>query len=205
MRADEFYMCEEDNVFDELSALYEEIKACPYADAPGLDLDLEWAEEDYYLDLLSDSLDAEIEEDYGSDRVDVQRGDIIIAEVYQEGRNINLEHRVRPFVVTYATMNYAYGFQITHANPSSLANYRVEIPDYASCGLRQPSAFMVNMVRGVAIQRIHYKIGHITEESKRALLAKLFEIKENRDGVYTDCALNDRIDYTIENVERIVC
>lgn len=205
MREDEFYICEEDNIFEELSALYEEIKPSPYADAPDLDPDLEWAEEEHYLELLSDSLDTEIEEGYGSDRVDVQRGDIIIAEVYQEGQNINLGHTIRPFVVTYATMNYVYGFQITHANPSSLINYRVEIPDYASCGLRQPSAFMVNMIRGVAIQRIHYKIGHITEIQKQALLDKLYEIKENNDGLFDDCLLNDRIDMTIDNVERIIC
>lgn len=205
MKETGFYICEEDNVFDTLSHLYEEIKLCPYADAPGLDPDLEWAEENYYLDLLSEDDFIEVEESYGINQIDVQCGDVVLASVYQEGPNRNLSHQIRPFLVTYATMNYAYGFQISHANPASLVNYRVEIPDFAACGLRQPSAFMTNMVRGVAIQRIRYRIGHITEEQKQALLNKLYDIKENRDSVYTNCLLNDRIDFTIEKVEQIRC
>lgn len=205
MKETGFYICDEDNVFDTLSALYEEIKPCPYADAPGLDPDLEWSEEDYYLKLLSNEDFIEVEEDYGVDRVAVQRGDIVLAEVYQEGPNRNIAHRIRPFLVTYATMNYAYGFQITHSNPASLVNYRVEIPNYTSCGLGHPSAFMTNMVRGVATQRIIRRIGHITEEQKQALVNKLYEIRDNKDGLYSECLLNDRLDITIENVWRIAC
>ena len=204
MREDEFYICEEDNVFDELSALYEELKPSPYADAPGLDPDLEWAEEDYYLELLSDET-AEVEEAYSVDTVDFQRGDILLAEVYQDGIKKNYEHIVRPFLVIHANAYRAYGFQLTTSSPASLLNYKVEIPNYAACGLNGPSSFMTNMLRGVDIQRLKRRIGHITEEQKQALLNKLYDIRDNKDSLYTDCPLSDRIDITIENVWRIVC
>lgn len=205
MITDQFYICDEDNVFDTLNELYEDLPICPYAGAPGLDPDLEWGEEDYYLNLLGDSLGAELEEDYGSDQFDLQRGDIVVAEVYQDGPNHNLRHKVRPFLITYATANYMYGFQISHSTPPSLEDYRVEIPNYAACGLREPCSFMVNMVRGVDIRRIKFKVGHITPEAAQALLQKLYEIEADVDGIYEDCLLKDRIASTITNVERIRC
>ena len=203
MKETEFYICEEDNIFDELSALYEDLKPCPYAGAPGLDPSLEWSEEDKYLELIVGN--KEVEEAYGVDQVDFQRGDILLASVYQEGRNKNLDHLVRPFVVIYANAYRVYGFQLSTTCPSNLIKYSVEIPNHTMCGLRQPSRFTVNMIRGVDIQRLQRRIGHITEEQKQVLLNKLFEIKENKDNQYTDCLLNDRIDITIENVERIIC
>lgn len=204
MREDEFYLCEEDNVFDTLSSLYEELTTSPYASAPGLDPNLEWDEEEYYLDLLSDET-ADIEEAYGADAVDFQRGDILLAEVYQEGPNRNDEHKVRPFLVIYANAYRVYGFQLTTSSPASLLNYKVEIPNYAACGLNGPGSFMTNMLRGVDIQRLKRRIGHITEEQKQVLLNKLYDIRDNADGLYTDCPLRDRIDITIENVWRIIC
>ena len=202
MREDEFYMCEEDNVFDVLSSLYEELKPSPYADAPGLDLALEWEEETDYFDVVNEDLQ---EEGYSSDQVDFQRGDILLASVYQYGSNINREHNVRPFLVIYATASRAYGFQLSTSHPASLLDYIVEIPNHTAAGLERQCAFMVNMIRGVDCQRLIARIGHITEDQKRVLLNKLFDIKENKDGLYTDCMLNDRIDITIENVERIIC
>lgn len=200
-----FYICEEDNVFDTLSHLYEEIKPCPYADAPGLDPNLEWDGEEDYLDLLSNEGFIEVEEAYSTCSVDFQRGDILLAEVYQEGPNRNYEHRVRPFLAIYANAYRVYGFQLTTSSPASLLNYKVEIPNYAACGLNGPGSFMTNMLRGVDIQRLKRRIGHITEEQKQVLLNKLYDIRDNVDGLYTDCPLNDRIDITIENVWRIHC
>ena len=204
MREDEFYMCEEDNVFDVLSSLYEELKPSPYADAPDLDFDLEWSEEAAYLDLVTEDFQ-EVEDNYGSDAIDFQRGDILLASVYQYGPNINKAHSVRPFLVIYATASRAYGFQLSTSRPVSLLDYIVEIPNYADAGLERQCAFVVNMIRGVDRQRLIYRIGHITESQKRVLLDKLFEIKENKNGLYTDCMFTDRIDMTIENVERIIC
>ena len=204
MREDEFYICEEDNIFDELSALYEELKPSPYIDAPGLDPDLEWAEEDFYLELLSDKT-TEVEEAYDVDAVDFQRGDILLAEVYQDGAKKNYDHMIRPFLVIYANAYRVYGFQLTTSSPTSLLNYKVEIPNYAACGLNGPGSFMTNMLRGVDIQRLKRRIGHITEEQKQVLLNKLYDIRDNKDGLYTDCPLSDRIDITIENVWRIIC
>ena len=205
MREDEFYICEEDNIFDELSALYEELQPCPYADAPGLDPDLDWAEEDYYLDLLSDNKILDIEEAYNGNSVDFQCGDILLASVYQYGENINKEHKIRPFLVIYANAYRAYGFQLSTSHPKSLLDYLVEIPNYVEAGLERQCSFMVNMIRGVDMPRLIARIGHITEVQKQALLKKLYDIQKNKDGLYTDCMLNDRIDITIENVERISC
>ena len=204
MDENQFFMCEEDNVFDTLSSLYEELTPSPYAGAPGLDPDLEWSEEDYYLDLLLDE-PAEVEEAYGVDTVDFQRGDILLAEVYQDGIKRNYEHIIRPFLVIYANAYRVYGFQLTTSSPASLLNYKVEIPNYAACGLNGPGSFMTNMLRGVDIQRLKRRIGHITEEQKQVLLNKLYDIRDNVDGLYTDCPLKDRIDITIENVWRIHC
>ena len=41
--------------------------------------------------------------------------------------------------------------------------------------------------------------------ARRDIMSKLYDIQENKNGLYTDCMLNDRIAYTIENVERIYC
>ena len=89
MQGNNFYICDEDNVFDELSALYEELRPSLYVDAPELDLSLEWAEEVDYLDLLPDDA-SELEEAYGTYPVDFQTGDILLAEVFQYGSSINL-------------------------------------------------------------------------------------------------------------------
>jgi mRNA-degrading endonuclease toxin of MazEF toxin-antitoxin module len=204
MREDQFFICEEDNIFDTLSALYEEVKPCPYATAPGLDPDLEWEEEINYIDLPTEDT-LEIDEAYGTDSIDFQRGDILLASVYQYGENTNPEHKVRPFLVIYSNAYRAYGFQLSTSHPNSLLNYRVEVPNYQDCGLERPCAFMVNMIRGVDLQRLIARIGHITEVQKQALLNKLSDIKENKDGLYTDCMHADKIDLTISNIEKIYC
>ena len=204
MTDDQFFICEEDNVFDTLSALYEDLKPSIYAAAPDLDLSLEWDEESNYSDLIvEDTCDRE--EAYDVNPVDFQTGDILLASVYQYGENINKEHNVRPFLVIYANAYRAYGFQLSTSHPKTLLDYIVEIPNYAEAGLIRPCAFVVNMVRGVDMSRLIARIGHITESQKQALLDKLYDIQENKDGLYTDCILNDRIDSTIENVERIRC
>ncbi len=206
MREDEFYICEEDNVFDELSALYEEIKPCPYADAPGLDLTLDYEGVEEYLSEFPENLLETIDEaSYSVNPVDIYSGDIVLASIYQDGQHRNLAHLVRPFLVTSANAYMAYGFQFTTSNPESLFDYLVEVPNWAESGLVRPSKILVNMVRGVQHCYLLRYIGHITEEQKQALLGKLYDIKENKDGLYTNCPLNDRIDITIENVERIRC
>ena len=98
-----------------------------------------------------------------------------------------------------------YGFQLTSGNPASLANYLVNIPDYEAAGIKLPSNFLLNMVRGVAISRLKRRIGHITESQKQSIIKKLYEIKKNKDGLYSNCELNDRIDVTIDNINRIRC
>ena len=42
MKNNDFFMCEEDNVFDQLSALYEDLQPAVYNNAPALDLSFEW-------------------------------------------------------------------------------------------------------------------------------------------------------------------
>lgn len=206
MREDEFYICEEDNVFDTLSSLYEDLKPCPYADAPGLDLSLDYDGVEEYLEQFQENL-AENSSgiDYGINPVDVQSGDIILASVYQEGQGRNFAHKIRPFLVIYANAYMVYGFQLTTSNPESLFNYLVELPNWAEAGLIRQSKLLVNMVRGIQQQHLLRYIGHITAEQKQVLLNKLCEIRDNVDGVYTNCLLNDRIDMTIENVWRIRC
>jgi mRNA-degrading endonuclease toxin of MazEF toxin-antitoxin module len=200
MRDDQFFLCEEDDVFDILSSLYEELPLSPYSNAPSLDLALEWEDE---LEPIDDII--EIEEAYGNDPVDFQRGDILLASVYQEGAGVNLTHKVRPFLVIYANAYKAYGFQLSTSSPASLINYKVVIPDHATCGIEHPCNVLVNIVRGVDMHHLRRRVGHIDYTLKQAILEKLYEIKENKDGLYTDCPLNDRIDTTIKNVERISC
>jgi hypothetical protein len=206
MREDEFYICEEDNIFDELSALYEDLKPCPYADAPSLDLSLDYDGVEEYLDQVSEDLIENINDDgYNINPIDIQSGDIVLASVYQEGRGRNPAHQARPFLITYANAYMVYGFQLTTSDPASLSNYLIEIPNWAEAGLIRPSKLLVNMIRGVSQQYLLRYIGHLTEEQKQVLLNKLYEIKENKDSQYDGCLLNDRIDITIENVERIRC
>jgi hypothetical protein len=206
MKETGFYICEEDNVFETLSHLYEEIKPCPYAGAPGLDLSLEYDGAEEYFEQVPDEILENINnDDYGVNPVDVQSGDIVLASVYQEGQGRNLAHQTRPFLVTYVNAYMAYGFQLTTSSPNSLINYLVEIPNWADAGLIRPSKILVNMVRGIQQQHLLRYIGHITVEQKQALLSKLYEIQENRDGLYDDCLLTDRLDTTIENVWRICC
>ena len=81
MKENEFFICDEDNVFDTLSSLYEELTPSPYASVPGLDLSLDWDEDSYY-DTLDDNI-TEMDEAYGVDQVDFRRGDILVASVYQ--------------------------------------------------------------------------------------------------------------------------
>ena len=209
MKENEFYICDEDNVFDELSALYEDLEPCPYADAPDLDPSLEWYEDDSEM-ITEDRLpvfETIDESGYGANNLDFRYGDIWLAEVYQEGANWNKAHKRRPFLIIYSSdmKARAFGFQISHSHPASLEHYRVEIPDYASGGLIKPCAFMTNMIRGVDYTKMIRRVGHITEVQKQALLNKLYEIKENKDDLYTDCMHVDKIDITINNVERIRC
>ena len=206
MKENEFYICEEDNIFDTLSSLYEDLKPCPYTDAPGLDLSLDYDGVDEYLDQVPEDLIETINDDgYSVNPVDVQSGDIVLASVYQEGQGRNPAHQVRPFLVTYANAYMVYGFQLTTSSPASLNSYLVEIPNWADAGLIRPSKVLVNMVRGIQQQHLVRYIGHITAEQRQSILNKLYEIKDNVDGVYTNCLLNDRIDLTIENVWRIRC
>lgn len=201
-----FYICEEDNVFDTLSHLYEEIKLCSYAGAPGLDLSLEYDGAEEYFEQVPDEILENINnDDYGVNPVDIHSGDIVLASVYQEGQDRNLAHQIRPFLVIYVNAYMVYGFQLTTSSPNSLINYLVEIPNWENAGLIRQSKLLVNMVRGVPQQHVLRHIGHITAEQRRALLDKLYEIRENNEGLYDDCLLNDRLDITIENVWRIHC
>lgn len=202
MREDEFYICEEDNIFDELSFLYEELKPSPYADALGLDLNLEWAEEDDYLDLPI----AEIEESYGTDQVDFQCGDILIADLFQYGSNINLDHVRRPLLVIYANAYRVYGFQLTTGHPVTLMSYLVEIPNYTDCNLRYPSSFNTSSVVSIERFRLVHRIGHITTEQKQAILDKLHELKNNLEALDSyGWWTQEKIDQTITNLDRISC
>lgn len=205
MREAEFYICEEDDVFDELNALYEELKPSLYADAPGLSPELEWAEETDYLDLPSDE-SSEIEEAYGTYQVDFQCGDILIADLFQYGSNINLNHIRRPLMVIYANAYRAYGFQLTTGHPASLLNYIVEVPNYADCGLRYPSSFNMASVVSTELSRLVYRVGHITEEQKQVIIDKLNELKGNLAELDTyGWWTPEKIDQTITNLERISC
>lgn len=207
MRETEFYICEEDNVFDELSALYEELKPSPYADAPGLDLSLEYDGVEEYFGALSEAvMTIPNEQDYSINPLDIYPGDIVLASPYQEGVGRNPDHQTRPFLVLYANAYMAYGFQLTTSNPISLTDYLVELPDWQTAGLIRPSKVVVNLVRGVRQQYLHAYIGHITYSQRQALLDKFYEIRDNLDGRYTDCWSDiNRINMTIENIWRIRC
>lgn len=202
MIEDEFYICEEDNIFDELSSLYEELKPSPYADALGLDLNLEWAEEDDYLDLPI----AEIDESYGTDQVDFQCGDILIADLFQYGSNINLDHVRRPLLVIYANAYRVYGFQLTTGHPVTLMSYLVEIPNYTDCNLRYPSSFNTSSVVSIERSRLVHRIGHITTEQKQVILDKLHELKNNLEALDSyGWWTQEKLDQTITNLDRISC
>lgn len=205
MPDNKFFICDEDNVFDTLNNLYEELKPGIYADAPELDPNLEWAEEDDYADLLHTEA-YEIEEAYGVDPVDFQRGDILLASVFQYGSSVNLNHVVRPFLVIYANANRAYGFQLTTGHPTTLLNYIVDVPNYADCGLRYPSSFNTASVVSIELARLLRRIGHITEEQKQVIINKLNEFKENLAELDTyGWWTLEKIDMTITNLERISC
>lgn len=199
MKNNGLFICEEDNIFDQLSALYEDLQPSVYSSAPDLDPNLEWYDTVLYEDVV-------IDEDYGTCDIDFKTGDILLASVYQDNRDkMNLNHRYRPFLVIYANATRAYGFQLSTSSPSSLLNYLVEVPNYTDCGLNCPGKFVLNMIRGVDLNRLVKRIGHITAEQRQAILNKLYEIRDNKDGIYNDCLLNDRLDVTIKNVARIYC
>ena len=204
MKNNDFFMCEEDNVFDQLSALYEDLQPSAYNNTPALDPNFDW---DGVEELLGTAKyeDDLVYEDYSSTNIDFQTGDVLLARVYQENADkSNIIHNYRPFLVIFANAIRAYGFQLTTSYPASLRQYLVEIPNPEAAGLK-PGNFMVNMVRGVDLGRLIKKIGHITEEQKQAILNKLYEIQENKNGLYDDCPLNDRLEHTIKNVSRIQC
>lgn len=202
MKDEQFFFTDEDDVFDTLNSLYEDLKPSPYSDAPGLNPDLEWGPEDE-----TTSQDQPLEEaGYNSYSVDFQCGDILLAEVFQYGDKINLDHKIRPFLVIYANAYRAYGFQLTTAHPVSLLNYIVDIPNYSQCGLKFPSSFNMTSVVAVDLTRLVRRVGHITEEQKRVLIDKLVELNGNLSeldtyGWYTP----EKIDMTIDNLERIRC
>lgn len=199
MKSNDLFICEEDNVFDQLAALYEDLQPSAYSAAPDLDPSLEW----YDTALYEDATDAK---GYDTYKVDFQTGDILLAKVYQENRDkMNLSHSYRPFLVIYSNATRAYGFQLSTSSPRSLLNYLVEVPNYADCGLNGPGKFVLNMIRGVDLSRLVKRIGHITAEQRQAILNKLYEIRDNKDGIYNDCLLNDRLDITIKNVLQIYC
>ena len=206
MEDSQFFICEEDNVFDELSALYEDLQPCPYTDAPGLDLSFEYEGAEEYSKQLSETITTlPNEQEYGINPLDVHPGDLVWASVYQEGQGRNPEHQARPFLVIYANAYMVYGFQLTTSSPTSLANYLVELPNWQSVGLPRPSKALLNLVRGVRQQYLDSYIGHITAEQRQVILNKLYEIQDDVDGIYANCLLNDRLDMTIENVWRIRC
>ena len=207
MKNNDFFICEEDNVFDQLSALYEDLPPSAYSGVPTLDASLEWDNaEDFIDDDVSLYEDISAVEDYGSYDVDFQIGDILLVRVYQDNQDKqNLAHLVRPFLVIHATARMVYGFQLSTSSPASLLNYLVEVPDYSACGLNGPGKFVLNMVRGAEMFRLVKRIGHITFEQRQAILDKLYEIRDNKDGLYDDCLLNDRLDVTIRNVAKIYC
>lgn len=207
MKNNDFFICEEDNVFDQLSALYEDLQPSAYSGVPAIDAALEW---DNVEDLIGDGValqeDAFIDEGYGVYDVDFQNGDILLVRVHQDNKEKrNLAHLVRPFLVIHATASMAYGFQLSTSNPATLSQYLVDVPNYADCGLNGPGKFVLNMVRGAEMFRLVKRIGHITFEQRQAILDKLYEIRDNKDGLYDDCLLNDRLDVTIRNVAKINC
>ena len=202
MRDDQFFICDEDNVFDTLDALYEDLKPVIYNDAPGLDPNLAWEEETDY----ADSNPLSFEEEYGVDQVDFQRGDILLAEVYQYGSHINLDHKKRPFLVIYANAYKAYGFQLTTGCPASLAHYMVNIPNHTDCNLKYASSFNLSSVIAVDLSRLIHRIGHITSEQRQVILDKLNELKGNLKELDTyGWWTPEKIDQTITNLERISC
>ena len=202
MREDGFYICEEDNVFDVLSSLYEDLKPSPYADALDLDPNLGWQEEVEYQDLPF----ADIKEDYGTDLVEFQRGDILVADLFQYGRNINLDHIRRPLLVIYANAFRVYGFQLTTSHPASLLDYLVEVPNYTACNLRFPSSFNTASIVSVERTRLVHRVGHITEEQKQAILDKLHELKAHLDILDTyGWWTQEKLDRTITNLSQISC
>ena len=197
-----FYICDEDSVFNELDALYEDLKPSIYDDAPELDPNLEWREEVDYLDLPS----IEIEESYGAYHVDFQPGDILIADLFQYGDNINLNHIRRPLLVIYANAYRVYGFQLTTGHPASLLNYIVEVPNYADCGLRYPSSFNTTSVVSIERSRLVHRVGHITDEQRQVVLNKLYELKDNLEELDTyGWWTQEKIDQTVINLKQISC
>ena len=146
MKNNEFFICDEDNVFDQLSALYEDLQPSIYSNAPALDLNFDWdgVEELLNTDEYKDDF---VYEDYSSTDLDFQTGDVLLARVYQENADkFNMTHNYRPFLVIFANAARAYGFQLTTSYPASLRQYLVEIPNPEAAGLK-PGSFMLNMVR----------------------------------------------------------
>jgi hypothetical protein len=203
----DFYICEEDNIFDELSALYEDLPCAMYPDAPGLDLEITY---DGLIDEI-DPIETVYEEDYdgySANPVDFKLGDIVAAKVFQSGEKANLSHHIRPFLIIYANAFKAYGFQLGSSYPATLLDYRVEVPEPKACGLDRKCGVFVNMVRGVERQYITKYIGHITKDLKQAILDKLYEVQNNVNGKYNECSLRDtdeRLTYTIKNVNDLCC
>jgi hypothetical protein len=207
MKNNDFFICEEDNVFDQLSALYEDLQPSVYSGVPAIDPSLEWDNVDDFIgDGVALQEDAFIDEDYSAYDVDFQNGDILLVKVHQDNKEKrNLAHLVRPFLVIHATARMVYGFQLSTSNPATLSQYLVDVPNYADCGLNGPGKFVLNMVRGAEMFRLVKRIGHITFEQRQAILDKLYEIRDNKNGLYDDCLLNDRLDVTIRNVAKIIC
>ncbi len=214
----EFYLCEEDDIYNENIDLYEDVQQCMYTDAPPLDLNIgvKWLDDSLFDDIKEEDLSLEefyapykfsLEElyGYGSYNINFNCGDILLARVYQEGPKMNLKHAYRPFLVIYANAYRAYGFQIGSSLPNSVLQYRVPINDPARYNLDKTSAVMTNFIRGVDFQHIVKYIGTIDEELKNKILEKLYEIKENKDGLYDDAEIMSHLDVTIENVKKIRC
>jgi hypothetical protein len=160
MKNNDFFICEEDNVFDQLSALYEDLQPSAYSGVPAIDAALEW---DNVEDLIGNAVlmqeDTIVDEGYGSYELDFINGDILLARVYQDNKEKrNLDHLVRPFLVIYSTASMAYGFQLSTSNPATLSQYLVDLPNYADCGLNGPGKFVLNMVRGAEMVRLVKRI-----------------------------------------------
>lgn len=208
MEKNKFYICEEDNVFDDLIDMYEDLSSGPYANCSELDPNLGWYEEEIIVEYSEDSEEQHLNEDsYKSYALDVDCGDIVLASVYQEAQGKNLKHSCRPFLIIYANAHSAYGFQLGTSFPTTLLDYRVEVTNYKACGLNGSGAVFLNMVRGVSQDDLIKYIGRMDNTLKEDILSKLEEIKQNIDGKYDDCPLrkDNHLETTIKNIKRIKC
>lgn len=169
-------------------------------DAPGLDPEMPWDD----LDESMLTYPQYEETDYlGPDTL--KAGDIVSADVFQDRTEyVNLDHLGRPFLIISVSYSRVFGLQLSSKPARSLADGAVPLDDFKSMGLKRFGYIMTNMERGVDYKYINYKIGHISPETKDRLLAKLKEIKANKNDAYSEYPILDRIDSVLEKVHRII-